>query len=261
MVPLFLTIPLGLVLGSFTNVCIYRIPRQRSLVTPRSFCPYCQRPIRWFDNIPLISFVLLRGRCRSCRHPIGWRYPIIEALCALCVLGMSLRYPSHLFLWGVGCFLIVTLLALSVIDLQYRIIPDSISYTLLIAGLASALANPLLGQGWGERVAMSLSGGLLGWGGLFMIAVAGTKIFRTEALGGGDIKLLAGLGTLLGWSGVIGTLLLASLSGALTGLLLLGLGKIQRKASIPFGPFLSAGAYLSWMFPDWWRVWVGTMGF
>ncbi|MBI3292998.1 MAG: prepilin peptidase [Elusimicrobia bacterium] len=255
-----LAILLGLALGSFATVAIHRLPLNQSLLVPRSHCPHCRTPLKWYDNLPLLSFLVLCGRCRVCHHRISWQYPVVETLSALLAVGAARGYPSQPWLLLGGIFVVTNLLVASFIDLRVRLIPDAISFTLIGFGVASAGVNPLLGQTWTERLGASLLGMAAGGGGLYAVAMLGGIVFRTDALGGGDIKLLAGLGSLLGWSGVVGTVLIASSLGAAIGLMLLMLGKIHRKTAIPFGPFLSLGAYLSWLFPDWWRLWAATIG-
>ncbi len=231
---LFLLI-LGLVLGSFYNVCIYRLPREESIVWPGSRCPHCQHPLAVWDNLPLVSFLLLRGACRYCHGPISYRYPLVELLNGLATVlmgwkfGLSWAFLQALLLFG-------ALLVISFIDLSHQIIPDLITYPgIAVGGLISFLLGT---PGWQS----SLIGILTGGGLLWLLAAGYEKLTRKEGLGGGDIKLLAMIGAFLGWPGVLVTIFVGSFIGSLTGLSLILIWKKDRTYPIPFGPFLSLGA-------------------
>lgn len=240
----------GLCLGSFLNVCIYRIPRDLSLIAPRSFCPNCSEPIAFYDNVPLLSFLCLRGRCRHCRSKISWRYPLVELLTALTTAALAHQWRAENPCWIVVSVLAgAMLIALSFIDWDTFLIPDLFSLGLLGLGLLSSVLNPIFEGPWIQKALLSLAGAALGLGLSWATAYAGEKIFKKEALGGGDIKLLAGIGALLGPSAVITTLILASFVGAVFGLSLMGLKKITRQEPIPFGPFLSLGALVNLIRP------------
>ncbi len=228
---------LGACLGSFVNVLIHRLPRGESIVRPGSRCPACGRPIRPWENVPLISFALLRGRCRGCREKISWRYPAVEGLTAA---GYVLFYLAD----GPGALLARDLVLFSLlvpitfIDIDHRIIPDSLSLGGLVAGLLLSL---LPGADWKG----SLAGGVIGGGVLYGTAVAYEKVTGREGMGGGDVKLIAMIGAFLGWRGVLLTIFLGSLLGVAGGLLAMRRGDDGLKTAIPFGPYLCAAALLT----------------
>ncbi len=246
---------LGLIFGSFANVCIWRLPRGEEVVRTPSHCPECGAAIRWFDNIPVISYLWLKGRCRQCRRSISLRYPLVELSTALVFLALYLHYGLSLelvmalpFGWA--------LLVLSAIDLEHYILPDVITLPGIILGLVGAglasldlplFLEPISGQGCGwPPIAESLAGLLLGGGFLWFSAWAGRLVFRQEAMGGGDIKLAAMIGAFLGLRGLLVALFAAFLTGSLSGLGLILSGKLKpRKSILPFGPFLALGALIA----------------
>jgi leader peptidase (prepilin peptidase)/N-methyltransferase len=224
----------GLLVGSFLNVVIVRLPRGRSLVAPRSACPACGAAIAWHDNIPVLSFVLLRGRCRACDAPISWRYPAVElATAALFALAYA-RFGPGLDL-AVALPLVSALIVITGIDLSHQIIPDVITLPGIAAGLAVALAT--------GRVSWIDSGlGILVGGGVFWaILRASLLLTGREGMGGGDVKLGAMLGAFLGWKVVLLSIFLAVVLGGALAVALLSLRVAGRKDPIPFGPFLAAG--------------------
>ena len=228
----------GAMIGSFLNVCIFRLPREESVVTPGSQCPYCRKPIEFYDNIPVISYLLLRGKCRRCDGPISLQYPLVEGITALLSLALFVRFgPSLSYLFYFS--FVAALIAITVIDLYHQIIPDVISLPGIGVGLLASLVLP--------RLAFfdSLIGMIAGGGSLFVVATLYQWLFKREGMGGGDVKLLAMIGAFLGWKAVIVTILLSSLVGSITGIaVMIGKGK-DFKYAIPFGPFLSLGAVLS----------------
>jgi leader peptidase (prepilin peptidase)/N-methyltransferase len=223
---------LGCCVGSFLNVCIYRLPLDFSIVSPRSFCPHCQAPIRAYDNIPLVSYLLLGGKCRNCGAGISWRYPLVEAFTGGVALALFLKFglsPSFFAYFVLSAALIV----ISFIDLQHRIIPDLISLPGIVVGFLLALFGPL------ATVKDSLIGILAGGGSLYLVAFVYEALTKREGMGGGDVKLLAMIGAWLGWKAILFTLFFASLSGTFIGgglMLLKGEGRLY---AIPFGPFLA----------------------
>lgn len=236
----------GLCMGSFVNVLIYRLPREMSVVRPRSRCPHCSKPIAFYDNLPLLSWILLKGRCRGCRAPISARYPAVELLLGLLALGLRLRWPEHM-LWTLPALLgCSALVAVAFIDWDTFLIPDELSLGLLAAGLLAAPLNPLLGgQVWWSRILHSLGGGAVGFALCWGLAVFGEKVFKKEAMGGGDVKLLAAIGAWAGALGAFNALIVASFLGSAWGLSLILRRRIARQDPIPFGPFLSAAALLN----------------
>ncbi|MDE2291073.1 MAG: prepilin peptidase [Elusimicrobia bacterium] len=236
---------LGLCLGSFANVVIHRLPRGRSLVRPRSHCPRCRATIAFYDNIPVLSWVLLRGRCRSCGKAVSWRYPLVELLSGALACAVWWRWHGQWAWAGAAFAAVLALLCVAFIDCDTFLIPDELSLGLVGAGLLLSPLNPGLGSAAGTRVAAALVGGLFGLGLCWGVAALGEWMFKREAMGVGDIKLLAGVGA---WTGVLGafdTLVAASFAGAAYGVYLIARGRLRRQDPIPFGPFLSAGAILT----------------
>ncbi len=236
---LVLAFVFGALLGSFLNVCAYRLPRGESIIFPGSRCPSCLTPIRWYDNIPLLSYLLLRGRCRFCKAPIPKRYPTVELLTALLSLCLAARYglsPAYFF------FLLFSgaLLVVSLIDLEFQIIPDEISLPGIVIGLLFSLWNPL------ATPLHALLGALCGAGGLYLVGEFYYLFTKREGLGGGDLKLLSMIGAFLGVKSLLPVVFIASLVGAVTGILLVLVLRVQDKRTfaIPFGPFLSLGALI-----------------
>lgn len=242
----------GLIFGSFANVCIWRIPRGEEVVRTSSHCPDCRSPIKWFDNIPLLSYLALGGKCRVCGMTISLRYPAVELVSGLLFLSLYLHYGLEPRL-AVALIFGWALLVVSFIDLKHYIIPDVISLPglglgLVLAGLATAglplFLDPLAGgRGDIAPILASLLGAGLGGGFLFLSAWAGKKAFKQEAMGGGDIKLAAMIGAFLGWKALVFALFTAFLVGSLAGAALILLGRVRaRRAVVPFGPFLALGA-------------------
>jgi leader peptidase (prepilin peptidase)/N-methyltransferase len=273
---------LGLIIGSFVNVVIHRLPRmmeqqwaqdvgswlaeqegERSageaaggvagggpvlapynLARPRSHCPACGHALAWHDNIPLISFVLLRGCCRACGSPIGWRYPAVELVTAVLFAACAWR-------WGLGASALVwaafaaTLLALACIDADTQLLPDALTLPLLWGGLISAAA------GWSQTaLADALWGAVAGYTLLWLVQQGFGLVTGKQGIGQGDFKLLAALGAWLGWQALLPLLLLASLSGAVVGLGLRWSGRLGAGQPLAFGPYLAmAGAALMWLAP------------
>ncbi len=228
---------LGLCIGSFLNVCIYRLPSERSIVHPASACPACGTPLRWYDNIPVISYLLLRGRCRACKAGISFRYPMVEMLSALFALAVFLRFgpraESLVFFVFIAALLVITF-----IDIDHRIIPDVISLPGIPIGFAASFLLPQVS--WHA----SLLGILIGGGSLFAIAWGYRLLTGKDGMGGGDIKLLAMIGAFIGWHGVLFTIMAASFTGTLAGLLVMIKNRKNMKLAVPFGPFLAIGAIL-----------------
>ena len=226
---------LGAAIGSFLNVCIRRIPAGESLVFPASHCPKCNHSIRFYDNIPIISFLLLRGRCRNCRESISLQYPLVELLTAIMALllfwkfGLTLKF---LFSFLFACVLII----ITFIDLEHQIIPD----VLTLLGIPVFFLAAVFAMGVSPLEAVL--GVLIGGGILYAIAFGYELITKREGMGGGDIKLLAMLGAFFGWKSLFFILLVSSFLGAIVGIsVILIKGKDMRYA-VPFGPFLSLAA-------------------
>lgn len=231
----------GAVIGSFLNVCIYRLPEQQSIAKPLSQCPHCHHPIRFYDNIPLISYLILKGKCRDCGEKISWRYPLVELITAILALFLFAKFYLTINFLVFFIFTAV-LIVITFIDLDHQIIPDLL--TLPGIPIFFLLAVFVVGVPWMEAAI----GLLIGGGVLFVIALGYEVITKREGMGGGDIKLLAMIGGFLGWKSLIFVLLFSSLLGAVIGVALMLIKKEDMKYAVPFGPFLSAAgvAYLFW---------------
>jgi len=243
---------LGLILGSFYNVCIHRYLQGGSLLYPRSNCPNCSHFLSWWENVPLISYVVLRGRCRKCNDPISFRYPLVEALSGLWALLLAIKFGAELP-WLVYLLFGGILIVMSFIDFDSFILPDALT---LPGGVAAFLAaNFLLGMEWQN----SLLGGIAG-AGIFLVLQQGYKYLKgIEGLGTGDIKLMFLLGALLGWRALPVMILLGAVCGLLASLFYLAKNaRHGLQTAIPFGPFLSLGGMLYILFgPQIWHWYLG----
>ena len=225
---------LGLMLGSFMNVCIYRLPRGLSPVRPRSACPNCGHMLAWYENVPVVSYLVLRGRCRKCRVAISPMYPIIEAITGAVFLAGYLWYgPSALLI--VRLAFAWAMIALFVIDYQHQILPNVITIPGIVIGI---LSNILAGPGW----IASIIGAAVGAGSLYAIAEIYYRVRHEEGLGMGDVKMLGMIGAFLGWKLVLLTLVISSFLGSIVGVFVLVSRKESLKYAMPFGTFLALGA-------------------
>ena len=233
----FIVFSLGAILGSFLNVCIHRLPKRESIISPPSHCPHCGESIKYYDNIPIVSYILLSGKCRRCKAGISLRYPVVEALSGLLTLALFMRYglavQSLLLL-----FFSAALLTITFIDLDYQIIPDIISIPGTLFGVGASFLIPAIS--WVE----SLFGIFFGGGLLLLVALGYRWITGREGMGGGDIKLLAMVGAWLGWKAIPFILFASSLIGVFvsgtSGLIY----KKGLRTKIPFGPFLSISSII-----------------
>ncbi|MCU1385091.1 MAG: Type 4 prepilin-like protein leader peptide-processing enzyme [Acidobacteria bacterium] len=227
----------GAIVGSFLNVCIHRLPRGASIVWPASACPHCARELSWYENIPIVSYLALRARCRTCKGPIAIRYPLVEALTSVVfVLAWSAYGPGPLLASRLvfACALIV----LFAIDLEHHLLPNVITLPGIVAGFAFSFVTE---PGW----AASLIGLLAGGGVLYLMAITYFWVRHEEGLGMGDPKMLAMIGAFVGWKLTLVTLMLASLTGSAVGLAMIAAGRGTLKYALPFGCFLAAGAALA----------------
>jgi leader peptidase (prepilin peptidase)/N-methyltransferase len=224
----------GLIAGSFVNVVIHRLPRGESVAFPGSHCPVCGAPIRPYDNVPVLSWLFLRGRCRVCRAPISARYPAVELANAVLWVAVFLRAPGWAD-FASGAFLCSACLALLAIDAEFRILPDRITLTGTAVGLALSFFSRV-------RPASSFAGAAIGAGGLWLVAFLYEKWKKVEGMGLGDVKMLGMIGALLGASGVVIAVLLASVAGSLVGLALMAARRGSLQTALPFGVFLALGA-------------------
>ena len=245
----------GCIVGSFLNVCIVRMPHERSIVKPASHCPRCKKPIAWYDNVPLVSYLVLGGKCRHCKAPFSFRYFIVETLTGIVFLlfyfyyGMNILIVPYLFM--TCCFIVATF-----VDFAHRIIPDEVSVGGMIAGLIFSLCIPEMHRilpsypfylAHVKSLGLSLLGVLVGGGSIYAMGMLGDFLFKKESMGGGDVKLLAMIGAFLGWEAAILTFFIAPVFGAVFGII----EKIRTKDStIAYGPFLIVGALISLFFKD-----------
>ncbi len=242
----------GALFGSFLNVCIVRLPKNQSVVSPRSRCPNCGLLVAWYDNIPVLSWLLLRGKCRGCQLPISPLYPVVELLVALLWGWMAWRHGFGLE--GLrGAVFGTLLVGIAFTDAREYIIPNEFSVGGLVLGLLFAAAGGL------AAFQVAALGAGIGFGLLWLVGAAGTWAFKEEAMGGGDIKMMAMVGAFVGWQGVLLTVFLGALIGTLVFLPLVFLGK---KKLVPFGVFLAMGAVATYLFGpaifDWYGRYLGV---
>lgn len=226
----------GLLLGSFLNVCAWRWPREESVVAPRSMCPACDAPIRWFDNVPVVSWILLRGKCRDCGNPVSVQYPLVELATGLIWAGTFWHFglePEALR----GALLLTILLGIALTDARFYIIPDEFSIGGAVLGMGLSLLPG--GIDWQQSLIGAAAGFFLLWG----VAILGKLAFKKDAMGGGDIKMMAMLGAFLGLPGVLLTLFL----GALIGSAIFGPISWKTGKLVPFGIFLSIGGAVTYV--------------
>ena len=248
----------GACIGSFANVCIHRIPRDESVVHPRSHCPSCRSLIAWYDNIPLLSFLFLRARCRHCGTAISVRYPLVELLTAVVFLALWNRWgfdARTLIYMAMATGLIIA----AFVDVDFMIIPDRISLGGIPAGLLASVWVPALHgvDTWQSALVESLLGVVAGAGSLYLVSVLGRLAFKKDAMGLGDVKLLAAIGAFIGWPGVVFTILISSLIGSIVGVILILTRGKEWQSRIPYGPYLALAA-LIWILGGsaWWQLYI-----
>jgi leader peptidase (prepilin peptidase) / N-methyltransferase len=227
----------GAVVGSFLNVCIYRLPLRKSIVWPASACESCGRELSWYENLPVVSWIVLGAKCRTCKAPLSIRHPIVEALTAAMFAAAAWYYGPTLLLGSrlvFGCALIV----LFAIDLEHHLLPNAVTLPGILAGLAFSLFTE---PGW----VASLIGAVVGGGSLWLIGEAYYRLRHEEGLGMGDVKMLAMIGAFIGWQLTIVTLMMASVAGSVVGIILIASRKGDMKYALPFGTFLAMGAALA----------------
>lgn len=234
---------LGSVVGSFLNVCIYRLPRGESIAYPPSHCAHCNNRLYWYDNIPFLSYIFLRRRCRFCRRVISHRYFIVEFITALLFLAFFISFGPGAKLVLMAAFA-SALVAAAFIDFDFQIIPDSITVSGIIAGLIGAYLFPsVLGEISRQKAFFnSIFGILAGGGSIYLTGVLGTIAFKKDAMGGGDVKLMAMIGAFLGWKMALLVFFIAPFFGAFAGIILKAKYKIE---TIPYGPYISLAAFIT----------------
>jgi len=252
----------GACIGSFLNVCIYRIPREESVVKPRSHCPHCGRLIAWYDNIPLISWIALRARCRYCHMRISARYVIVELLVAVLFLWLWLMYHETplvmLVYWLVTCGLVLG----TFVDLEHLIIPDRVTLGGIVAGLVLSPLAPALHHttSWQTSLLRSVIGLVVGWGSLWLVRQLGQLAFKKEAMGFGDVKLLGAMGAFFGWQGVLFIIIASSFAGSIVGVSMIFFGGKEWQSRIPYGPYLALAA-IAWMLGGYhlWSIYINWL--
>lgn len=244
----FFIIIFGSIIGSFLNVCIYRMPRNESVVFPASRCVFCKKPIPWHDNIPLLSYIFLLGRCRFCRRRISFRYFAVEAISVLTFLALFLYFGLTYRFW-IYSLLTFSLIIVTFIDMEFQIIPDIISLGGLLSGVGVSAFLPALHgvSGWKAGLVNSLIGALTGGGLIYLIGLLGGFIFKKESMGAGDVKLMAMLGAFLGWRMAVLIFFLAPFFGTPVGIYL----KFRKKHDIiPYGPYISLASFVVMIWGD-----------
>jgi len=233
----------GMIIGSFLNVLIYRMPRGLSIIKPNSFCPNCNKPITWYENIPLFSYIILGGRCKYCKALISFQYFLVELLTPIT---MVLLFLSFGISWSfiISFIFSASLIVITFIDFKHQLIPDVISLPGILFCFLCSFIVPWIGP------LESLLGILFGGGILYVFALGYQLLTKKEGMGGGDIKLLAMIGAFLGWKGALVTLILGACVGSIIGLILIICKGKDLKYAIPFGPFLSTGAFCSLLFGE-----------
>lgn len=247
---------IGACFGSFANVIIYRLPRNKSIVFPGSFCPKCRHSIGWYDNIPVLSYLFLKGRCRHCKKSISPRYPVIEIIMGILTLLLYLKFWTNGLYCSFVFYLIFTfgLVIISGIDFETFLVPDIISLPLILLGLVAAFLckDFFISQegSWSvfKNIMYSLSGIFLGAFLVGFLMIIGRIIWKKEAMGGGDLKLLAAIGSFLGWKGVFLSIFFGSIFGTMISLLLIYSKKKKWDDYVPFGPYLALGAIIAMLF-------------
>lgn len=246
----------GLVVGSFLNVCIYRLPREKSIVSPGSACPGCGNPIRWYHNIPVLGYILLGGRCANCKAPISWRYPLVELLTGALFALAAWFYFGDIVQLAITIYLVSILTVVTFIDFEFRIIPDEISISgMILAPLISlifpsihtemifAIRNPQFA--FFNGLLACLVGMLVGGGVVYLVGVIGKLVFKKEAMGFGDVKLMALLGGFMGWQSILFVFFLGCIFGSVIGIIS---WIVTKDRYIAFGPFLAMGALVMLFF-------------
>ncbi|MEA3328147.1 MAG: prepilin peptidase [Candidatus Omnitrophota bacterium] len=234
---------IGACVGSFLNVCIYRLGKGESIIRPRSHCPNCSHKLTWYENIPFLSYLMLKAKCRYCKKPISFQYPMVELIAAGFFL-LFFNYFGLSILFLIYAALVSALIAAAFIDIKEHIIPDEISLPGMISGLTISFIYPGLHRLDSHVLSLlySLLGLIAGGGTIYLLGLLGDFVFKKESMGGGDVKLLAMIGAFIGWKMVLLVFFISPLFGAIIGIIL----KIKKNVSIiPYGPFLSLGTVIS----------------
>ena len=259
----FVTLVLGLCLGSFLNVCVYRIPAEISLSHPPSTCPKCDTRIKWYDNIPVFGWCALKGKCRACKNPIAMTYPVIELITGLLFLAV---YFVHGLSWVTPVYALAVfgLLLGTLVDIAEMWIPDRVTIGgMIVYPILSALVPALHGaETWSAGLIASLIGLAAGFGLFYGVGVLGKLAFKKDAMGFGDVKLMGGLGALFGWQAVLFILFVSAFAGSIVGGGLIAMKKKELSSRIPYGPYLAVAA-LIWMMGGsrLWDLYIAYIGY
>ncbi len=248
----------GACLGSFLNVCIYRIPEEISVVTPRSRCPKCETAIQWYDNIPILSWLLLRGHCRSCKVGISPRYMLVEALTGILFLLVWLEY-GWTALTPVYWLMVFGLILGTFVDFDHMILPDRVTLGGIVIGLILSPLVPAMHEMETplQGLIASAGGAAIGFGLLWLVAALGKLAFKKDAMGFGDVKLLGALGAFLGWKGVLFTIMASAFLGSFVGIGLILSRQREWQSRIPYGPYIALAAVIWVLWGQyWWDLYV-----
>ncbi|MCX7641572.1 MAG: prepilin peptidase [Elusimicrobiales bacterium] len=241
---------IGLCIGSFLNVVIYRSIKDISIISPPSFCPFCKTPIKWYDNIPILSYILLGGRCRVCSSEISIKYPIVEFLSGLLTLVFYIKWWYTNQWWFFGSVLVVyILIVISVIDIEVMMLSDLFSYLLVIFGFIFSFSNPMFEGKVYERFLSSFYGVISGAGFMYLLLITAKMIYKKDAVGEGDVFLLGGIGSIVGIYGIFDIIFMSSLIGSVYGVYAILTKNASRYSAIPFGPFLAIACILKIFHP------------
>ncbi|MGC9070722.1 MAG: prepilin peptidase [Elusimicrobiales bacterium] len=236
----FIVFTFGAIIGSFLNVVVYRSINEISIISPPSFCPFCRKPIRWYDNIPIVSYILLSGRCRDCGSKISLSYPAVEFISGFITLVSFIRWWDIDIWWFLGsCLISYLLLVASVIDIRVMMLSDLFSYLVAFLGVVFSFSNPMFSGSIYDRIISSFYGIICGAGLMYLLLFFGKMIYNKDAVGEGDVFLLGAIGSVVGSKGIFDVIFISSLIGSVYGISFILLKKASRHTPIPFGPFLS----------------------
>ena len=252
----------GACFGSFLSVCIWRIPREESVVRPRSHCPACGKLIPWYRNFPVVSWLALRGKCADCGARISPRYLLLELLTAALFALVAAKFGYDPPLMLLGWVIVFGLELGTFVDLDWYILPDRVTVGGMVLGVAASAAMPRMhgAYAWHDGLLSSAIGLAFGFGLLWLVSVVGKAVYKKEALGFGDVKLMGAVGAFFGWRAVVAVLFLSSLTGSLAGLALMAAGKRGLQGRIPYGPFIALGT-LAWLLAgEWMAAWYENLG-
>ncbi|MCX7905902.1 MAG: prepilin peptidase [Elusimicrobiales bacterium] len=231
---------IGTCIGSFLNVVIYRSIKGISIISPPSFCPFCKTPIKWYDNIPVFSYIFLGGKCRVCLSSIPIKYLIVELISGILTLIFYIKWWHLNYWWFFGSILIIYLLVIiSVIDIEIMMLSDLFSYLLALLGLIFSFSNPMFEGVFHKKLLSSFLGIFLGAGFMYLLMVLAKFIYKKEAVGEGDVFLMGGIGSIVGYSGIFDIIFISSFLGTIYGVYLIILKRASKHSAIPFGPFLA----------------------